>query len=130
MDETKEASNCFSIGKYAAIASIPILRSFPISVTAPVEAWSEATPYFQEPVMFGPNITGSFGRLTGTRGVDAGNFSGAFALNGASNLSHGGQDTATNARNSDFDASRCSVIYGETETVQPPALRALACIKV
>lgn len=80
--------------------------------------------------MFGPNITGSFGRLTGTRGVDAGNFSGAFALNGASNLSHGGQDTATNARNSDFDASRCSVIYGETETVQPPALRALACIKV
>ena len=77
-----------------------------------------------------PNITGSFGRLTGTRGVDAGNFSGAFALNGASNLSHGGQDTATNARNSDFDASRCSVIYGETETVQPPALRALACIKI
>ena len=77
-----------------------------------------------------PNITGYFGRLTGTRGVDEGTFSGAFALNGASNLSHGGQDSATNARNSDFDASRCSVIYGETETVQPFALRGLACIKI
>ena len=83
---------------------------------------------FVEPGL--PNITGYFGRLTGTRGVDEGTFSGAFALNGASNLSHGGQDSATNARNSDFDASRCSVIYGETETVQPSALRGLACIKI
>lgn len=83
---------------------------------------------FVEPGL--PNITGYFGRLTGTRGVDEGTFSGAFALNGASNLSHGGQDSATNARNSDFDASRCSVIYGETETVQPFALRGLACIKI
>ena len=80
--------------------------------------------------MFGPNITGYFGRLTGTRGADEGTFSGAFAINGASNLSHGGQDSAANARNSDFDASRCSVIYGETETVQPSALRGLACIKI
>lgn len=80
--------------------------------------------------MFGPNITGSFGRLTGTRGVDEGTFTGAFDLNGATNLSHGGSEGATNARNADFDASRCSVIYGETETVQPPAVRLLPCIKI
>ena len=95
----------------------------------PVSARYES-PKPARPLMFGPNITGYFGRLTGTRGVDEGTFSGAFALNGASNLSHGGQDSATNARNSDFDASRCSVIYGETETVQPSALRGLACIKI
>ena len=89
---------------------------------------AESVGQFVEPGL--PNITGYFGRLTGTRGVDEGTFSGAFALNGASNLSHGGQDSATNARNSDFDASRCSVIYGETETVQPFALRGLACIKI
>lgn len=79
--------------------------------------------------MFGPNITGFFGRLTGTRGVDEGTFSGAFALNGASNLSHGGQDAATNARNSDFDASRSSALYGSAATVQPPAIQMLTCVK-
>ena len=77
-----------------------------------------------------PNITGYFGRLTGTRGIDEGTFSGAFALNGSSNLSHGGQDGATNARNSDFDASRCSAIYQSIATVQPASMKALACIKV
>ena len=82
---------------------------------------------FVEPGL--PNITGFFGRLTGTRGSDEGTFSGAFALNGASNLSHGGDSGAPNGRDADFDASRCSVIYGATETVQPPSMQLLACIK-
>ena len=89
---------------------------------------AESVGQFVEPGL--PNITGYFGRLTGSRGDDSGIFSGAFRINGATNLSHGGDSGATNARNSDFDASRCSAVYGTTETVQPASMRYLACIKI
>lgn len=66
-----------------------------------------------------PNVTGVLGRLTGEHNTDPGQFEGAFAVNSALNLNHGGVDGATNARNVDFDASRCSSIYGNSLNVTP-----------
>lgn len=78
----------------------------------------------------GPNITGIFGRLSGRYGADPGTFTGAFRVDGATNLSHGGDSGATNARNASFDASISSATYGAGSTVQPPAALMLACIKI
>lgn len=69
-----------------------------------------------------PNITGLFGRVTGASSSDAGPFTGAFKSNGSLGLSHGGYSSYTNARNADFNASRSNSIYGNSDTVQPPAL--------
>ena len=77
-----------------------------------------------------PNITGVFGRLSGLNGSDPGTFAGAFKVNGATNMSHGGDSGATNARNASFDASRSSATYGAISTVQPPAALMLACIRI
>ena len=77
------------------------------------------------PTMFGslPNIEGFFGRLVGIGGVDPGTFAGAFRLNGAKNLEPGAINGATNARNADFDASRCSAEYVTEASLQPSALQ-------
>ena len=75
------------------------------------------------PLMFGPNISGSFWAVCGGTGAD-----GAFALNTfkkghiTANLS-GADDTF------DFQASRSSNLYGASSTVQPPSLRFLPLIK-
>lgn len=81
--------------------------------------------------MFGslPNIEGVFGRLVGKGGADPGTFEGAFHLNGAKNLEPGATTGSPNARNADFDASRCSSEYVTGASLQPAALSVLACIK-
>ena len=89
-----------------------------------------ASPTPARPLMVGPNITGVFGRLSGLNGSDPGTFAGAFKVNGATNMSHGGDSGATNARNASFDASRSSATYGAISTVQPPAALMLACIRI
>ena len=77
-----------------------------------------------------PNIEGFFGRLVGIGGVDPGTFEGAFHLNGAKNLEPGAITGASNARNADFDASRCSSEYVTGANLQVSALQTLACIKL
>lgn len=80
--------------------------------------------------MFGsPNIEGFFGRLVGKGGVDPGTFEGAFRLNGSKSLEPGATSGATNARNADFDASRCSSEYVTGAKLQVLAVQTLACIK-
>ena len=68
-----------------------------------------------------PNITGTIGST-----VD-GLSTGAFAY-----LSDGGATYRTGAPsvNHSFDASRSSAIYGNSDTVQPPAIRVSWCIQV
>ena len=84
-----------------------------------------------EPVMFGPNITGSFnGQQNCSAPADWDiEVSGAFVDDkpfiGVINAGAGTQGYGFS-----FDASKSNQIYGETLTVQPPALRCLACIKV
>lgn len=78
---------------------------------------------------FSPNIEGFFGRLVGYGGIDPGPFEGAFRLNGAQNLDPGATGGSPNARNADFDASRCSSEYVTGASLQPAALSVLACIK-
>jgi hypothetical protein len=41
-----------------------------------------------------------------------------------------GGDSNNNAAKYDFDASRCSSVYGNSDTVQPPAIRVSWCIQV
>ena len=69
-----------------------------------------------------PNITG----VSSGNQDQAGAISGAFhfmigALKNSGNLPYACQEG--------FDASRCSTIYGNSTTVQPPALTCLICIK-
>ena len=80
--------------------------------------------------MFGPNITGSFnGQQNKSAPAWAIEVSGAFVddqpFTGVINNGDGAQGFGFS-----FDASKANQIYGESLTVQPPALRALACIKI
>ena len=69
-----------------------------------------------------PNITG----------VSSGNQDQARAISGAFHFMIGGLKNSGDlpyACREGFDASRCSTIYGNSTTVQPPALTCLICIK-
>lgn len=72
-----------------------------------------------------PNITGELGLVTGAVYV----VSGAFSCNSKtySNINASVQSNAN--RGVDFSASNSSLIYGNSTTVQPPALTLLPCIK-
>ena len=76
---------------------------------------------FVEPGL--PNISGGFGTSKSAGRQVYGAFNVDSALNGAD----GSQDSGVQYS---FDAARCSAVYGTVETVQPSALRCLACIKV
>lgn len=69
-----------------------------------------------------PNIEGTF-RFSGTDGA-AGNITGAFtkttSTNGAGKYHHSNQSKVV--QNVNFDASDSNTIYGNSNTVQPPAL--------
>ena len=69
-----------------------------------------------------PNITGTFGATT------AGTESGAF-LRTQNVALWWKNDAGYGAAVCDFNASRSSTIYGTSDTVQPPALTLLPCIK-
>ena len=73
------------------------------------------------PVMFGPNITG---RFHGVDDIATGAF---FFPNQERGSVRGGEDVWIH--NVEIDASRVSSVYGNAETVQPQAVRFLACIK-
>ena len=65
-----------------------------------------------------PNITGEINRAVITDGFSA---SGAFSLSGSSGTVPGYNSGAPQRRLVAFDASRSSSIYGNSDTVQPPA---------
>ena len=106
----------------ASYSKAPCRFNIIVNVSAP------STSDFTNDV-WSPNIEGFFGRLVGIGGVDPGTFAGAFRLNGAKNLEPGAINGATNARNADFDASRCSAEYVTEASLQPSALQTLVCIK-
>ena len=67
----------------------------------------------------GPNISG---RTVGRNGFPT---SGCFYLEG----SYSGWEGTDPNQSTMMDASRSNVLYGGSETVQPPSMLALACIK-
>lgn len=74
-----------------------------------------------------PNITGDV--RAGTHGYIAG-FDGAFYKRGGTMQDYGQTDTSTQVYSGfKFDASKSNNIYGKSDTVQPPALVLLPCIK-
>ena len=66
-----------------------------------------------------PNITGGWNEFYG--GINPNGSTGAFQ-NGAATGIVGGEITTTIGNNMTFDASRSSSIYGNSNTVQPPAV--------
>ena len=84
---------------------------------------------FVEPGL--PNITGSSSRTT-----DQGLLASAAAVQGAFHLasefsySSGAQPSSGKTIRLGFDASLSSSVYGASQTIQPSAMRFLACIKV
>lgn len=73
-----------------------------------------------------PNITGNSGAHPGD--YTYGTPSGAFTQGAIVTAAFGG-GSIINFTNETFDASRSSAIYGNSTTVQPPAVTALPCIK-
>lgn len=76
-----------------------------------------------------PNITGTF--CIGKTGPNENSFSGSFYSAGDSTTIHG-NNAALSARHAPvvgINASLSSSIYGNSSTVQPPALTLLPCIK-
>lgn len=72
-----------------------------------------------------PNITGDF--VGGASTISAGAFS---AKSGAASKTAGAQFTEKVNSFVNFDASRSNAIYGNSDTVQPPAIRVSWCIQV
>ena len=76
-----------------------------------------------------PNITGGFGDLLGGPGHWS-NGNGCFNnVRWDGNCQPPGSGSGTHYTDFDFNASRSSSIYGNSTTVQPPALTCLICIK-
>ena len=87
-------------------------------------AWGHTTPRTARAAGL-PNITGSFGYQNDFGAIANGSQTitptGAFAKGTyRSNRSDGAGGTGS--YDADFNASRCSSIYGKSTTVQPPAL--------
>lgn len=89
-------------------------------------------PDLTVPVMFGPNITGSFTVYTryfeNENANEANEASGAFSIENAGGSGESYR-LANNRPRWTFMASRSSSRYGEYSTVQPASLRLLPCIK-
>lgn len=82
-----------------------------------------------EPVMFGPNITGSF-RMWKTYLDDSlASCDGAFSFIVEQQKYTGGSESTVPYRGFTFDASRVSATYGASTVVQPASLCLLPCIK-
>lgn len=78
-----------------------------------------------DPVMFGPNITGTVTGLDyGSGGWTGGAFN-VLKLYPGTTIS-----SESCAGRSSFMASRSSSVYGKSSTVQPSALRLIPCIKI
>ena len=76
-----------------------------------------------------PNITGSFSLRPDAQGGQP--VTGAFVGNNTGNAVNQtvAQEVHLKEYILSFDASRCSVVYGNAETVQPPALQLIPQIR-
>ena len=93
---------------------------------------SSMHPYLPDilPVMFGPNISGTFTVYTAYAPTENKNgATGSFYLSDG-----GGQGESSVLAGTrpkwNLSASRSSSVYGESSSVQPPSLRVLPCIKL
>lgn len=75
-----------------------------------------------------PNITGKSHAGKGGSGFDYETEGGAFRLESSSS-SNSGEGNKWQGSIENFDASRCSSIYGNSTTVQPPAVKVMFIIK-
>lgn len=77
-----------------------------------------------------PNITGQFGNESDSHAIfyDS-TFGGAFKANKKAKLAGGGSSSGEWYAKALFDASRSNPIYGNSDTVQPPALTMVYIIK-
>lgn len=71
-----------------------------------------------------PNITGKLHAISGTGG-----YTGAFKIAGNATSVGGGGTHYYGSQYADINASRCSPVYGKSNTVQPESTRLYACIK-
>lgn len=77
-----------------------------------------------------PNIIGQFSRAVNLNFVPSMNlYNGAFHSIELGDNSTGSTTTGNYLSGIDFDASRCSSVYGRSTTVQPPALVLLPQIR-
>ena len=77
------------------------------------------------PVMFGPNITGTYRSMNCMKMVET---SGAIYKSGDSYVDNA--PTVLETGGLALDASLSSAIYGRSQTVQPNSLQLLPCIRV
>lgn len=95
---------------------------FPASLKAPVPPTHDAVTV---PVMFGPNITGTFTEHGNTSGLKCtGAFTGEARIGLNSN-----QGGASDGGRVTMNSSLSSSVYGAASTVQPASTRLLYCIK-
>ena len=76
--------------------------------------------------MFGPNITGDIASMSAVTWKGG---RGAFNLSGNPENAAAGKDDETGLPFLNFYASASNAIYGASNSVQPPAMRLLPCIK-
>ena len=111
----------YGVGNGSTTFNLPNLSGRHIEGTTDKPSWADAGL---------PNITGSFVMESQVVGaVNAISPSGAFymqAVNNSAHLSSGGDPTNQMIL---FDASRCSGVYGRSNTVQPSSLRCKIFIK-
>ena len=82
------------------------------------------------PVMFGPNITGTYHVQSDIGAINrTGSVSGSFYKDGGEYYAVNGDITANGAQKLALSANRSSAIYGASIGVQPASQRFLACIK-
>ena len=93
---------------------------FSTSLKAPVPFTHDAVTV---PVMFGPNITGEF---VASAYVPVGTQNGAFRVGPIKDCPNKDNDGGHLFY---FDASDSDSTYGATQTVQPPSIRLVQCIK-
>lgn len=83
------------------------------------------------PVMFGPNITGSYHVQSNIGAINSnGSASGSFYKDEGEYYSVNGNSSSSGAKPLALSANRSSAIYGASSVVQPMSFRALACIKI
>lgn len=84
-------------------------------------------PFEKPPLMFGPNIIGTANGIFGLTGTE---IAGAITKEITGRNLAGYNGSGAQYGEILFDASLSSSVFGTAETVQPPTLLGLACIKI
>ena len=133
MTEHLDASKSEFLALVAASCPPWLKLDAPLRANAP-EKVSASTPLVpvsrpNDPVMFGPNITGSFTLWKVYLNDGRAEATGAFQKIAESAVYASGSENGTPYKGFTFDASRVSATYGASTVVQPASLCLLPCIK-